>query len=89
MKVKYAFLTPNAPVQVFDNIADLNEVRETQNGCVEYKRTFASIKEAVVFFGVPADWAMGNGKKKWGRGGGNFYGYEIAENGEAIVWSDF
>ena len=55
----------------------------------EYVYTFSSKNEAVEFFAVPAEWALENGRKKLGKAGGTFYGYEIAENGETTVWANF
>jgi hypothetical protein len=78
---------------IVDTVAQFDEIdMNLAKGQVidrDYVYTFASIEEAVEFFGVPADWALENGRKKWGKAGGAFYGYEVAENGEATVWANF
>lgn len=91
-KTQIAVFSMNDLIAVCDTESQVEVLRDTVS-CgfnKEYKRTFESIEAAVAFFNVPAEWALEKGRKKLGkRVGGTFYGYNIGDNGEAIVWSDF
>ena len=91
-KTQIAVFSMNDLVGVCDTEAQAEVLRDTVS-CgfnKEYKRTFESIEAAVTFFNVPAEWALQKGRKKFGKmSGGTFYGYDILETGEAVVWSDF
>jgi hypothetical protein len=79
-------------VGVFNSEAEASAaVDQAGNGAYkEYKRTFETEEQAVSWFGVPAAWALENGREKFGkRTGGKFYGYESLESGEFTVWSNF